>query len=113
MMEKGDLNGAERIFRKTLQGVADRGMAYAACSNLGLLYARQGKDWKAIAAFTRAIEFRPDAPEACHRMGLVFARRKNPAGARKFFKVAPAVDPSLTPARERLAQLRKICESQP
>lgn len=113
LLAKGDFDEAERFFHRILKAGPDRKQAYLAHSNLGLLFARQGKDREAIDAFTRAIEYRPDAPEAYHRIGLIFMRRENLGGARQFFQFALEADPSFAPARTSLEQLREISESQP
>jgi Tfp pilus assembly protein PilF len=113
LLAKGDFNEAERIFRRILKAGHDRQMAYTAHSNLGILFARQGRDREAIEALTRAIELQPDVPEAYHRVGLIFMRRKNRTAAQKFFQFAIEVDPSFAPARKSLVRLREIDDRQP
>jgi tetratricopeptide (TPR) repeat protein len=85
-------------------------------TNLGAAYlgnpvlARDEEYEKAIAAFERALEINPIAPNVAYNLGLIFRDRQNHERARYWFGEAIKANPHDQDARNLLARLAAMNE---
>jgi Tfp pilus assembly protein PilF len=88
--------------------------SYAARFYIGLTYARQGQDDRALAEWRDAVRLNPEDPELLVELGLLFARRGQWSDAIRWFDQALSLDPgivsahlNLASAAERLGDVRR------
>jgi tetratricopeptide (TPR) repeat protein len=91
LADQGDIEGAERYYRKTLElNPAD----VAAWVNLGLnVYQQRGDLDRAAACYRRALEVRPDYATPVFNLGFIAEQRGRPAVAESLYLEAARLDP--------------------
>jgi tetratricopeptide (TPR) repeat protein len=71
---------------------------------LAILYAENGKEADAIAAFERSITLDPSFPQAYYNLGTLRLNRQEAAAAAPLLEHAIALDPEFTPAYVNLGK---------
>jgi Flp pilus assembly protein TadD len=99
LMETGRFDRAAAILQR-----ANRG----GWRLLGQLYARQGKNPEAVAAFQKALDEEPDLPEVRNNLGSILAASGDLAGAEREFRESMRLQPNLAEARSNLARLLSL-----
>lgn len=137
---QGHTRQAVEIYQRALKAHPASGLAL---NDLGLCYARQRQFDSALAALGRAVEVNPENPKyrnnlalvlvetgrideavqklaagstpavAHYNVGFMLQQKGLPDQATQHFQQALAIDPSLTPARDMLAQLGGSSGAQP
>ncbi len=101
LLRIGDLNAAEKGFRKVLEsGAGDRSELL---SNLGLTLKRMGKYKEAMEMFNEALKIRPDFAEALNNRAVLFRKMKQYAEAETDLKRALELRQGYSEAQFNLA----------
>ncbi|MBI4600859.1 MAG: tetratricopeptide repeat protein [Planctomycetes bacterium] len=69
---------------------------------LGVSYLEAGLEAHALLAFERALERRPDQPDALYNVGVILSRRGDAEGARRGYEAALELEPDFADARANL-----------
>jgi choline-sulfatase len=101
-VRRGDLEAAEREYRRSLEHQPRQHRVVGA---LGQLALRRGHHDEAEARFRDALAIAPEFVEAMSNLGLVAALRGNDAAAERWYERALAVDPTYPHVQRRLADL--------
>ena len=99
-LERGDLSGAERLFRLSLQVAPND---HASHFNLGLVTAQAGRTDEAIEHFRAAVQLKPNFAEAHFRLGESLIRTGQLRPGQSALAEAIRIDPQFTAARVCLA----------
>jgi predicted CXXCH cytochrome family protein len=75
---------------------------------LGQVYARQGKNPEAAAAFQKALTEDPDLPDVRNNLGSILAAGGDLAGAEREFRESMRLQPNLAEARSNLARVLSL-----
>jgi len=90
LVRRGDLKGAERLYRRTLLGAP---RSFDALRGLGIVLQRQGRYAEAVERLSAALERRPDDTEALNELGVAQGGLDEWAAALESFSRSLAVDP--------------------
>ncbi|MBV8487223.1 MAG: tetratricopeptide repeat protein [Planctomycetaceae bacterium] len=101
-LERGDLAGAERLFRLSLQVAPSD---HASHFNLGLALAQTGRLDEAIEHFRTAVQLKPNFAEAQFRLGESLIRTGRSTAGQLAVAEAIRIDPQFTAARVLLASV--------
>lgn len=101
--ESGRLEEAAALLERAVR-VAPHNAFYL--SNLGHAYRSLGRRREAVPVLLMAIARKPDFAEAVFNLALTFEEQEDLAAAVECYERALDLDPSLSPAAERLASLR-------
>ena len=115
MVMAGKWNKAERFLEKAVEKYPDNALLWLnlAAAILGHLHiSPRSRQDKAIAAYERAIELNPAAPNAHYNVGLIHAERKDWEQAIKWFETAVRVNPRDKDARLWLERARRAYADQ-
>jgi tetratricopeptide (TPR) repeat protein len=110
-LDKGDLSRAvidlsEAINLSKEQG--DKGLESDGCTNLGLVYLKQGLHEKAQCEFSKAIELNPSSTYAYYNLGVLYNEDQNKERAKKLFKAAADLDTNFHEARDALKKMERL-----
>jgi tetratricopeptide (TPR) repeat protein len=105
---KGDLNGAEALYRKVLLLAPEH---VQAMNNLGVLYMGQKKRDRAISMFSRAIVLRKDYVDPYYNMACLFAQEKEIDESLWYLKVAVAINDDVKKWVVKDADMKNVAES--
>jgi tetratricopeptide (TPR) repeat protein len=89
---KGDLGGAERLYRTLLD--VDPGFAFA-LNNLGVIYMGNKRDEDAIEMFERAIEEAVDYVDPYYNLACIYAKRGGSVRSLEYLKIAVQLNNSV------------------
>jgi len=81
------------IFIFWKDSIAKNPQSWMAYNNLGLAYARAGKDQEAIANYKKSIEINPKYVQAYNNLGLAFGRRGEHKQAIDYYRKALEINP--------------------
>ena len=101
-LERGDLAGAERLFRLSLQVAPND---HASHFNLGLVTAQAGRTDEAIEQFRAAVQLKPNFAEAHFRLGESLIRTGHSTAGQSALAEAIPIDPQFAAARVLLASV--------
>jgi protein O-GlcNAc transferase len=96
---RGDLGGAEQVYREILSAAPDH---VGSMHNLGLVLYQRGCVDEAIAVYRRALDAAPDFVEACNSLGIALERQRRFAEAEEAYRRALALKPDLANAHSNL-----------
>jgi tetratricopeptide (TPR) repeat protein len=99
-LERGDLAGAERLFRLSLQVAPSD---HASHFNIGLATAQTGRIDEAIEHFRAAVRLKPNFAEAHFRLGEALIRTGRSAEGQSALAEAIRIDPQFAAAHAYLA----------
>jgi tetratricopeptide (TPR) repeat protein len=105
---KGDLNGAEALYRKVLLLTPGH---VQAMNNLGVLYLGQKKRDRAISMFSRAIVLRKDYVDPYYNMACLYAQANEIDESLWYLKVAVAINGDVKKWVEKDADMKNVAES--
>src|SRR5450432_2529829 len=87
---QGDLAAAEQMYRQVLRAAP---AAFGAHFLLGTLQAQTGRGAEALASYERAINIKPDFPEALYNHGVTLWQMQRPGDALKSYDRVLALTP--------------------
>jgi tetratricopeptide (TPR) repeat protein len=108
VQRKGDLNGAEALYRKVLLLAPGH---VRAMNNLGVLYLGQKKRDRAISMFSRAIVLRKDYVDPYYNMACLYAQANEIDESLWYLKVAVAINGDVKKWVDKDADMKNVAES--
>ena len=107
--EQGDMEGAERRYRKAL--AVDPYLADAH-NNLGILLVNRGLVGEAVSHYRKALAIRPDYAEAHNNLGVALFRLGHAAAAKRHFDEALGLKPDFVKAGNNAAKVGAFLKEQ-
>jgi tetratricopeptide (TPR) repeat protein len=105
---KGELDGAEALYRKVLLLAPGH---VQALNNLGVLYMGQKKSDRAISMFSRAIVLKKDYVDPYYNMACLYAQAKEIDESIWYLKIAVAINGDVKKWVEKDADMKNVAES--
>ena len=105
---KGELKGAESLYRKVLLVAPDH---VQALNNVGVLYMGQGKRTRAIAMFSRAIVLKKDYVDPYYNLACLYAQAKEIDESLWYLKVAMTLNSDVKHWVEKDADMKNVVAS--